>query len=67
MNPAFRAFCVPCKRLLIEPCPRPDKRSSRMSAYCIDVAQTAKRWGLEFAWKPEKLHRFGMVAIHKSI
>ncbi len=59
-------LCDPCKRILNEPCPHPDKRISCMSAYCIDVAETAKRCGLEFAWEPGKLYLFGMVAIHKK-
>lgn len=59
-------LCDPCKRILNEPCPFPDKRISCMSAYCIDVAQTAGRCGLEFAWEPGKLYLFGLIAIHNQ-
>ena len=59
-------LCNPCKRILNEPCPFPDKRISCMSAYCIDVAETARRCGLEFSWEPGKLYLFGMIAIHKK-
>ena len=59
-------LCDPCKRILDQPCPFPDKRISCMSAYCINVSETAQRCGLEFAWEPGKLFLFGMIAMHKS-
>ena len=57
-------LCDPCKRVDNQPCAHPDKRISCMSAYCINVAELAKCCNLEFAWIPEKLHLFGMIAYH---
>ena len=59
-------LCTPCKRTVNEPCIHPDLRISCMSAYCIDVAELAKRCNLPFAWTPDKLHLFGMVAFHEA-
>ncbi|MBO5323983.1 MAG: hypothetical protein J6A88_07795 [Oscillospiraceae bacterium] len=38
-----------------------------MSAYCIDVGKLAEKSGLEFAWVPEKLFLFGMIAFHEKV
>ena len=59
-------LCTPCKQVLGEPCAFPEKRISCMSAYCIDVGKLAERCGLEFAWSPEKLFLFGMIAFGKA-
>lgn len=59
-------LCNPCKRTENAPCAFPDKRISCMSAYCVDVAELAKRCGMEFAWIPGKLYLFGMIAFHKA-
>lgn len=60
-------LCSPCKQVQGEPCAFPEKRISCMSAYCIDVGKLANRCGLEFAWVPEKLFLFGMIAFHKTV
>lgn len=57
-------LCSPCKRIENLPCAHPDMRISCMSAYCIDVAELAKRCSLEFAWSDSKLYLFGMIAFH---
>jgi len=57
-------LCDPCKRSLGELCTFPEKRISCLSAYCVDVAELAKRCGLEFAWQDGKLFLFGMLAFH---
>ena len=59
-------LCDPCKQVEGKPCAFPEKRISCMSAYCIDVAELAKRCDLEFAWTPSKLHLFGMIAFHET-
>lgn len=59
-------LCDPCKRRDSQPCAHPELRISCMSAYCVDVAELAKRCGLAFAWTPEKLYLFGMIAFHKA-
>lgn len=59
-------LCDPCARKEGEPCKHPEKRISCMSAYCIDVAKLAEMCGLEFAWNPEKLYLFGMIAFHEE-
>lgn len=60
------ALCTPCKRAENQPCAYPDLRISCMSAYCVDVAELARRCGLSFAWDPKKLYLFGMVALSKA-
>ena len=55
------SVCKPCRRKSGEPCPLPDLRISCMSAYCIDVAELAKRCGLPFEWNPRRLYLFGMI------
>lgn len=59
-------LCSPCKQISGEPCAFPEKRISCMSAYCIDVGKLADRCGLEFAWVPEKLFLFGMIALYEG-
>ena len=59
-------LCDPCKQVAGEPCVFPEKRISCMSAYCIDVGRLAEKCGLEFAWVPEKLFLFGMIAFHET-
>lgn len=58
-------LCEPCRQTVGEPCPFPDKRISCMSAFCVDVAELARRCDLPFAWSDERLHLFGMLALHK--
>lgn len=59
-------LCRPCKRQDEQPCVHPDQRISCMSAYCIDVEKLAGRCNLPFAWSPDKLHLFGMIAFHET-
>ena len=58
-------LCDPCRQVEGKPCAFPEKRISCMSAYCIDVGKLAGKCGLEFAWVPEKLFLFGMIAFHE--
>lgn len=58
-------LCDPCRQQEGETCAFPEKRISCMSAYCIDVSKLAEKCGLEFAWIPEKLFLFGMIAFHE--
>ena len=55
-------LCTPCNKVDNRPCAHPNLQISCMSAYCIDVAELAKRCGLDFAWSADKLHLFGMIA-----
>ena len=59
-------LCNPCKQAAGESCVFPEKRISCMSAYCIDVGKLAGKCGLEFAWVPEKLFLFGMIAFRET-
>ena len=59
-------LCDPCKQVTGEPCAFPEKRISCMSAYCIDVGKLANRCDMEFAWAPEKLFLFGMIAFRET-
>lgn len=58
-------LCTPCKCHSGEPCPFPEKKIICLSAYCVDVAELAKRCSLEFAWQDGKLFLFGMLALHR--
>ena len=58
-------LCDTCKRKEDLPCAHPEQRIRCMSAYCIDVAELAKRCDLEFAWTEDKLHLYGILAFHK--
>lgn len=60
-------LCNPCKQVEGEPCVFPERRISCMSAYCIDVGKLAGKCGMEFAWVPEKLFLFGMIAIRDNL
>lgn len=60
------SLCSPCKRTENKPCIHPELRISCMSAYCIDVAELAKRCKLAFAWSENRLHLFGMAAFHEN-
>lgn len=59
-------LCQPCKRAEGLPCAHPEDRISCMSAYCIDVAELARRCELPFGWIPGKLFLFGMIAYHQE-
>lgn len=59
-------LCSPCKRVNDQPCAHPESRISCLSAYCVDVAELARRCKLEFAWKRDKLYLFGMIAFHEK-
>lgn len=60
------SLCTPCKRAENLPCAHPDLKISCMSAYCVDVADLAKKCNLAFGWEPDKLYLFGMFALHKE-
>lgn len=60
------SLCDPCKRQENQPCLFPSKRISCLSAYCVDVAQLAKQCHLAFAWDPNRLHLFGIIAFHEN-
>ena len=60
-------LCEPCKRVENLPCAHPDKKISCLSAYCVDVAELAKRCNLKFAWSSEKLYLFGIIAFHEAV
>lgn len=57
------SLCQPCHMTSGEPCPHPDLRFSCMSAYCIDVAELAKRCGMSFAWDTKKLSIYSMIVL----
>lgn len=57
------SLCAPCRMALGEPCADPKRRFSCMSAYCVDVAELAKRCGMEFTWDPENLQIFSMIVL----
>lgn len=59
------SLCKPCRMASGEPCFQPDLRFSCMSAYCVGVAELAKRCGMEFAWDTKKLSTYGMIVLKK--
>ena len=56
-------LCSPCRMALGEPCADPKRRFSCMSAYCVDVAELAKRCGMAFSWDPQNLQIFSMIVL----
>ena len=56
-------LCSPCRMALGEPCADPKHRFSCMSAYCVDVAELAKRCGMAFTWDPHNLQIFSMIVL----
>ena len=56
-------LCSPCRMALGEPCADPKRRFSCMSAYCVDVAELAKRCGMDFTWDPANLQIFSMIVL----
>ena len=59
------SLCKPCRMASGEPCFQPGLRFSCMSAYCVDVAELAKRCGMEFDWDTKKLSTYGMIVLKK--
>lgn len=55
------SLCEPCGMASGVPCPHPTLRFSCMSAYCVDVAELAKRCGMAFTWDPHRLTPFSMI------
>ena len=55
-------ICDVCSCKDKKPCLYPDQRIDCLSSYCVDVAELAKRCGLDFAWTPKKLYLFGIIA-----
>lgn len=56
------SLCEKCAGRSGEPCPYPERRYSCVSAYCVDVAELAKRCGLSFAWDSSKLFCYSLIA-----
>ena len=57
-------LCKVCNSKTGLPCAHPEDRIDCLSSYCVDVAALAKRCGLDFAWQPDKLYLFGLIAFH---
>ena len=55
-------LCERCARLDDLPCPRPDRRFSCLSAYCIYVKKLADACGMEYACADGRLAFFGLYA-----
>lgn len=60
------SLCEPCHMVSGKPCAFPELRFSCMSAYCVDVAQLAKRCGMEFVWDTQMLYIYGMIVLRKA-
>lgn len=57
------SLCTPCAMTTNGPCAHPELRFSCLSAYCVDVAELAKRCGMAFAWDTKKLYPYGMIVL----
>lgn len=60
------SLCDPCKMTAGEPCLHPELRFSCMSAYCVNVAELAKRCGMEFVWDTTRLYVYGMIVLKNA-
>lgn len=56
-------LCSPCRMKTGESCLYPELRFSCMSAYCVDVAELAKRCGIAFGWDPKVLGVYSMIVL----
>lgn len=56
-------LCSPCRMPTGEACLYPDLRFSCMSAYCVDVAELAKRCGMDFRWDTKMLSVYSMIVM----
>lgn len=59
-------ICDVCGCKEQKPCPYPEQRIDCLSSYCVDVAELAKRCSLDFAWAPNKLYLFGIIAFREA-
>ena len=55
-------LCEVCAGHTGQPCAHPERRFSCLSAYCVDVAETAKRCGMSFSWDTHKLTCYSIIA-----
>ena len=56
-------LCAPCRMKTGEACLYPELRFSCMSAYCVDVAELAKRCGMTFVWDTKVLSVYSMIVM----
>ena len=56
-------LCSPCRMKTGEDCLYPELRFSCMSAYCVDVAELAKRCGMDFRWDTKLLSVYSMIVL----
>ena len=59
-------LCTPCRMGENLPCPHPEQQFSCVSAYCVDVAELARRCGLEFTWDKKKLTLYGVLILRPA-
>ncbi len=58
-------LCEPCALTRGDACVHPKVQFSCLSAYCVDVAELAKRCGLEFAWDQKRLFVYSMILLRR--
>ena len=56
-------LCSPCRMKTGKDCLYPELRFSCMSAYCVDVAELAKRCGMDFRWDTKLLSVYSMIVL----
>ncbi len=60
------SLCSQCKIVLGEPCVQEEKRTSCLSAYCIDVTKLAESCGMEITWVGNEVSFFSIYFFDKK-
>lgn len=60
------SLCSKCKMVYGEPCIQEEKRTSCLSAYCIDVTKLAESCGMEMEWKGNNVSFFSIYFFDKK-
>lgn len=55
--------CNPCRVVLNQPCPLPQKAFVSLSAYCIDIAKLSSSCGIEMVWDGSEVSYFAMLLV----
>ncbi|MBE6877784.1 MAG: DUF2284 domain-containing protein [Ruminococcaceae bacterium] len=55
--------CSPCRMVLGEKCPQPQKAFISLSAFCIDIAKLSESCNIQMVWDGSEISYFAMLLI----
>lgn len=64
--PGISSLCTTCKKVENQPCAFPDKRTSCLSAYCIDVTKLATSCQSKVDWSGRSVSYFSLFFFNKD-